>query len=125
LLKIAMATGIFVAPTPEIIAEPPGWQDPSIVALAKEVAKYAIFILIAFLIWTRMLKPVFAMLAAAAEHARAEEKAAAELAREEVAGGVRHGPTFDERLKGAREVTQREPKVVAEMVKEWMGGSGS
>lgn len=123
--SINVAAAGFVASEPETIAELPVWQNPAIVALAKEVAQYAIFILVAFLIWTRMLKPVFAMLAAAAEHARAEEKAAAELAREEGVGGVRHGPSFDERLKGAREVTQREPKVVAEMVKEWMGGSGS
>lgn len=123
--SIKVAAAGFVAPEPEIIAELPVWQAPANVALAKEVARYAILILIAFLIWTRILKPVFAMLAAAAEHARAEEKAAAELARAEAVGGVRRGPSFDERIKGAREVTQREPKVVAEMVKEWMGGGGS
>lgn len=122
--SISVANASFVETAPEAIPALPLWQDPAAIALAKELGKYAIFALIAFLIWIKLLKPVFGMLSAAAEHAKAEELAALESVKEHVEEGPKE-PTFEERLKGAREVAQREPKVVAELVKEWMGAGGS
>jgi len=120
--SISVAAANFVPPEPEAIPELPLWQNPTLLALAREAGQYLVFALIAWLLWTKLLKPVFGMLAAAAERAKAEEKAAAEEAKEVAAGHVHRGPTFDDRLKSAREVAQREPKLVAELVKGWMGG---
>ena len=120
--SISVAAANFVPPEPEAIPELPLWQDPTLLALAREAGQYLVFALIAWLLWTKLLKPVFGMLAAAAERAKAEEKAAAEEAKEVAAGHVHRGPTFDDRLKSAREVAQKEPKLVAELVKGWMGG---
>lgn len=119
--SINVAAASFVPPEPEMIPELPVWKDPTLVALAKELAQYLIFALVAWLLWTKLLKPVFGMLTAAAQRAEAEEKAAAEEAREVAAGHAHHGPTFDDRLKDAREVAHKEPKLVAELLREWMG----
>ena len=124
--SINVAAASFVAPEPEIIAELPLWKDPALIAFAKEMGQYLIFALIAYLIWTKLLKPLFEMIAAAAHRVEAEEKAAAEYA-EETADGhhARRGPSFDEKLKEARDVAHKEPKLIAELVKEWMGGGGT
>jgi flagellar M-ring protein FliF len=124
--SINVAAASFVAPEPEVIAELPLWKDPTLIAFAKEMGQYLIFAIIAFLVWSKLLKPMFEMLAAAAHRVEAEENAAAELA-EETADGhhVRKGPSFDEKLKEARDVAHKEPKLIAELVKEWMGGGGT
>ncbi len=121
--SINVANANFVPSEPEAIPALPLWQDPAAIALAKELAQYAIFALIAFLIWIKLLKPVVGMLTAAAEQARIEETAATEQAPE--AESHPHPPTLEDRLREARELTQKDPKAVAELVKEWMGASGT
>jgi flagellar M-ring protein FliF len=115
-----------VAPEPELVAELPLWKDPSLIALAKEVAQYLVFAIIAFLVWSKLLKPMFEMLAAAAHRVEAEENAAAELAEETIEGHHAHkGPTFEDQLKEARDVAHKEPKLIAELIREWMGAGGA
>lgn len=124
--SINIAAASFVAPEPEVIPELPIWKDPSFIAFAKEAAQYLIFALVAFMIWTKLLKPVFEMLAATAHRIEAEEEAAAEIAAEEAAG-IHHvrGPTLDDRVKAAQDMAHQNPKVVAELIKEWMGANGA
>jgi len=124
--SINVAAANFVPPEPELIPELPLWKDPTVIAFAKEMGQYLTIAMIAFLIWTKLLKPVFEMLAAAAHRVEAEEKAAAEEA-EEVAAGhhAHHGPSFEDRVKAAQELAHQNPKVVAELVKEWMGANGA
>lgn len=123
--SINVSAASFVASEPELVPELPVWKDPTIIAIAKELAQYLIFALVAFLVWSKLLKPMFEMLAAAAHRVEAEQKAAAELAEEVADGHVRHGPSFDEKLKQARDVAHKEPKLIAELIKEWMGAGGT
>lgn len=120
--SINVASASFVASEAEVIPDLPIWKDPGAIAFAKEMAQYLIFALIALLVWTKLLKPMFEMLAASARRAEAEQKAAAELSEEGAVGHLHHGPTFEDRLKEAREVAHKEPKLIAELIKEWMGG---
>ena len=123
--SINVAAASFVAAEPEVIPDMPLWKDPSLVAMAKEVGQYLIFGLIVYLVWTRVLKPTFEMLAAAAHRIEAEQKAAAEMA--EARSDVRHAHriSFDEKLKGAKDVAHKEPKLIAELIREWMGAGGT
>lgn len=125
---INVAAASFVQSEAEAIPATPLWKDASVIAFAKEAAQYLIFALIAWLVWSKLLKPVFEMFAAAAQRAEAARKAAAEAAGvSEIAhpGGIHNGRNFDDRLKGARDTAHQEPKLVAELIKEWMGGSGT
>jgi flagellar M-ring protein FliF len=125
--SISVAAANFVPPEPEAIPDLPLWKDPSIFPLAQEIGKYLIFALIAWLIWTKLLKPIGAMLTAASQRAEAE-RAEAQRADEEAEGGphIPHaGVTFDDKLKQARDVAHQEPKLVAELIKEWMGAGGT
>lgn len=120
---INVATASFVQSAAEAIPDTPLWKDPAVIAFAKEAAQYLIFAVIAWLVWTRLLKPVFEMFAAAAQRAEAERKAAAEAAGvSEIAHvGAQHGRNFDDKLKHARDIAHQEPKLIADLIKEWMG----
>jgi flagellar M-ring protein FliF len=120
---INVATASFVQSAAEAIPDTPLWKDPSVIAFAKEAAQYLIFAVIAWLVWTKLLKPVFEMFAAAAQRAEAERRAAAEAAGvSEVAHvGAQHVRNFDDKLKHARDTAHQEPKLIAELIKEWMG----
>lgn len=122
--SISVAAASFVPPEPEAVPELPIWKDPDGIAFVKEFGQYALFALVVFLVWAKLLKPLFATLTAAAQRIEAEQKAAAEYAAE-TGGGHGHVASFDDRLKQAREVAHKEPKLVAELIKEWMGAGGT
>lgn len=127
--SINVAAASFVPPEPEAALEVPVWKDPEIQSLAKEALKYLVIALIAWLVWRKLLKPVFDTLAATIRGPEAE----AELAAAETAAGTAgaagvegaQGPTFEDRINAAREVAHKEPKLIAELIREWMsGGNG-
>ncbi|MCX8018262.1 MAG: flagellar basal-body MS-ring/collar protein FliF, partial [Rhodocyclaceae bacterium] len=126
--SINVAAADFVPPVPEAVPELPLWKDPAALAFAREMGQYLVFALIAFLVWLKLLKPVFDMLAATAHRVEVEEKAAeAAVETAETAAGEEgpRPPTFEERLAQAREIAHKEPKLIAELIKEWMGASGT
>lgn len=124
---INVATASFVQSEAEAIPDTPLWKDAAAIAFAKEAAQYLIFAIVAWLAWSKLLKPVFEMFAAAAQRAEAERKAvaAADGAGEILHAGVQQGRSFDDKLKTARDTAHQEPKLIAELIKEWMGGNGS
>lgn len=123
--SINVAAASFVSPEPEVLPDAPIWKDPELVALGKELGKYLIFALIAFLVWSKLMKPLFEMLAAAAQRAEAERKAAASQAKDttEIYRATHGMATYDDKVKAARAAAQQDPKQVAEMIKGWMGAN--
>lgn len=108
----------------EAIADFPVWKDPWLINTAKEIGRWLLFALVAWLLWTRAFKPLFEMFAAAAHRVEAEQAAAAEAA---AVGGadVRHtgyGRSYDAKLTQARDLAKQDPKLVAGVIKEWVGG---
>jgi flagellar M-ring protein FliF len=124
---INIAAAPFVTPEPEVVPEMPIWQDPELLALGKEVGKYLVFALIALLIWSKIMKPLFEMVAAAAQRAAAEQKAVAgRMQNATEAQRAQYGTaTYDDKVKAARNIAQQDPKQVAEMIKGWMGANGT
>lgn len=126
-LNVAAAS--FVAAGGEALPETPLWKDPELIALAKEVAKYLVFALIAWLVWLKLIKPVVELVSTTIRPPAPEpvtaggEVAAAGGGTEEEAAPA--GPTFEDRLKAIRDSAQQNPKQVAELVKEWMGANGT
>jgi len=125
--SINVAAASFVQSEAEAIPDTPLWKDPSLIAFAKEAAQYLIFAIIAWLVWSKLLKPVFEMFAAAAQRAEAARKAAAEAAgvSAQMTAGAAQARGFDDKLKHARDTAHQEPKLIAELIKEWMGGNGT
>jgi len=127
--SISVASASFVPPEPEVVPDIPLWKDPEMVILGKELGKYLIFALIALIVWFKLLKPIFDMVAAAAHRVEVEEEIAAGEAEDEAAASAAEDgprePTFEERVQAARDFTHQNPKMVAELVKEWMGANGT
>ncbi|MEW5783178.1 MAG: flagellar basal-body MS-ring/collar protein FliF [Pseudomonadota bacterium] len=123
---INVAAASFVQSEAEALPETPLWKDPAAIAFAKEAGQYLVFAIVAWLVWRKLLKPVFEMFAAAAQRAAAERRTAAEavvaerIGTAESAGGPQ-GRSFEEKLNTTREIAQQQPKLIAELIKEWMG----
>lgn len=121
---INIAAANFVQSEAEALPETPLWKDPAAIAFAKEAGQYLIFAIVAWLVWRKLLKPVLDMFAAAAQRAEAEQQipVEGEGGAAAQAGPAEHAaPSFEDRLKAARETAQQNPKLVAELIKEWMG----
>lgn len=105
----------------EAVPELPIWKSPELIAIAREAAKYLVFGLIVWLLWTRALHPMFEAFAAAARRMELEEEAKAERAHNAIMG--HGGPSYEEKLQNARDMARQDPKAVANVIKEWVGGS--
>lgn len=127
--SINVAAASFVPPEPEALLEVPIWKDPEIQSLAKEALKYLVIALIAWLVWRKLLKPVFDTLASAVRgpQTKAELPAGGGATGAEGAAGPEGvlGPTFEDRLNAARNVAHKEPKLIAELIRGWMSGGNS
>ncbi|MDP1527313.1 MAG: flagellar basal-body MS-ring/collar protein FliF [Rhodocyclaceae bacterium] len=119
--SISVASADFVPPSPDLIPDLPLWKDPDAIAFAREFGQYLIFAIIAFLVWSKLLKPIFEMVAATTRRVEAEEQAAEEAAEEGAEGHAHLGPTFEDRVKAAQDLAHQNPKLVAQLIKEWMG----
>lgn len=70
-----------------------------------------------FWLWTRMLKPVFEKLMEPGppRPGRAEFEVGAD-------GMLHRARSYDEKLAEAREMAKKDPKAVANMIKDWVDG---
>jgi flagellar M-ring protein FliF len=122
--SVNLANVSFARLEQETVSDTPIWKDPWLVATAKELGKWLLFALLAWLLWTRAFKPLFEMFAAAAHRVEVEQTAAAEAA---AVGGTEtrhggHGRSYDSKVTQARDLAKQDPKLVAGVIKEWVGG---
>jgi flagellar M-ring protein FliF len=78
---------------------------------------------IAFLVWTKLLKPLFQQLQRAAAEAatrRPQMGLGEGLAGEAAAAGP---SSYETKIEQARQMAKEDPKLVANVIKEWIGGS--
>ena len=99
----------------------PLWQDPQMIDLGKELLKYLVLFGVLAFVYYGLIRPLIRTVATTpprpvAAGAAADEDAIVSL------GGAKHA-SFDEKLARARELARAEPKVVANLIKEWMGGN--
>ena len=103
----------------EAVVDTPIWKDAGVIGSARSILKYVIFGAIAFLIWTRLLKPLFANLTTMAQ-SRLEETAANRPPGPD--DSVLASESFDAKMSNARKLASSDPKLVANLIKEWVGG---
>jgi flagellar M-ring protein FliF len=112
----------------EPVPAAPIWKDPAMVALAKDVLK---FLVIAGILWylvTGVVRPALSELAEAgrAHQAAMSASAAGGAAQEgEVAdvvtlGGAKRQHSYEEDMQMVRETAKQDPKIVANVVKDWV-----
>jgi len=119
----------------------PFWKDPDILALAKDIGRWLLFAAVAAFLWFSVLRPLVRTVApppepepeAAAEGEEFDEEGVRvslsetgeipddqllppEVREEEIAR-----MSFERKLAKAREIAIQNPKVIASLLKEWMG----
>jgi flagellar M-ring protein FliF len=109
----------FTPPQKETIADAPIWKDPQLIAQLWELAKYAVFGIFAWLTWTKLLRPVFERLATMVP-ARPSKAALEEEAN--LADAMQHKASYEQKLAATKDLARKDPKVVAGMIKDWVGG---
>jgi len=103
----------------------PLWKDPDNISLAKELLKNLLVFGLAFYLVFGVLKPLLKDMMKPIEEpaspvlAGEEGMVEGELATAALAGGV-GPPGYEQNLQSVREFTKQNPKVAAEVIKEWM-----
>ncbi|NMG17841.1 flagellar M-ring protein FliF C-terminal domain-containing protein, partial [Aromatoleum bremense] len=114
----------FAAPQEEAEAALPMWKDPAMIELGKELLKYlALFAALAF-VYFGVIRPLLRSVAPPPKEIEATVEEGDDD--EHALLGVSAAPrieTFDEKLVRAKELAQSDPKVVANLIKEWMGAN--
>ena len=102
----------------------PLWKDPEMIALGKELGRNLLIVLIVLLLFFKVFLPPLREIFSPpppppSEVAEGEE--GGELSEDLQAKLVQN--TYEENLRIAKELAKNEPRIVASVVKEWLGGS--
>ncbi len=108
----------------------PVWKDPEMIELGKQGLNWLLVLLVVLFAYFGVIRPLLRTVVPPKEKAKAGAEAAAgeEAEGEEGEEGVRvtlsgegEEESFDERLERARNLARNDPKMVANLIKEWMG----
>ena len=105
----------------------PLWKDPEILALAKELFKYlAIAGILAYLMLKIVIPLVKTMLTPPPQPAHQKLGGTVDILDEENATPEQKAAqSFDQKISQARDMAQQDPKVVANIIKDWTGGNAT
>lgn len=110
--------------------EIPVWKDPQYHDLALEALQYLLIALAVFIVWRKVLRPLIQSLGqtnVATEPAGPDSSAAGALRRSTEADEMRRASDisrYEENLKSARELAEKDPRAVAMVLRAWMDKNG-
>ena len=113
----------FAVPEAEKVVELPIWKRPSVHAMALTAGKYLLAIGVILYLFFAFLRP---MMRKISQVFSSEEPAAAtpEGAQIEAPAATMGGPrTYEQNLEAAKQMARQDPKVVANVVKNWVGSN--
>ena len=114
-----VANAPFTPVEKEVVPDAPLYENQKLISILWELARYLLIAGAAFWLWTRLLKPVFEKLMEPGPPRLAPEKPEFELG----ADGLLHRHRgYDEKLTDARELAKKDPKAVANIIKDWVDG---
>ncbi|MEN6586428.1 MAG: flagellar basal-body MS-ring/collar protein FliF [Sulfuricella sp.] len=120
-----LVNAAFTTSEEEVIPSAPLWKDPGNISLAKEVAKNLLIAALLFYLVFGVIRPILRDLAqpghARPHHLGAADEEMAEIS-PQAAARAAQSAGYDENLKAARELAKQDPRVVASVVKDWVGG---
>ena len=100
---------------------PPLWKDPELISTAREGVKFIVLPLLLFLLWKKIVRPMIDdMVATHAAAKKLREMEQVEAAIPKVKEMGRTQRAFEAKLAGARDLAKQEPKVVADVIRDWV-----
>lgn len=104
----------------------PLWKDPEILSLLKELFKYAtIAAIVAYLLLKIIIPLGKAMLEAPPRHSRSGIGGNINIVDEEERLVPTGAEALEKKLSGARDLAQQDPKIVANIIKDWTGSNAN
>lgn len=128
--SLNVANSAFAAGTADVLPELPLWKDPEIIDLGKQALRYLLVIAVLAYVAFGVIKPLMKTLAPKPAEAEPSAEGAAEAgetgydeegAAVSLSPGARQTSTYEAKLARARETAKENPKLVANLIKEWMG----
>ncbi|ATE59426.1 flagellar basal-body MS-ring/collar protein FliF [Thauera sinica] len=123
---INVASSSFTTPAAE--ATPPLWKDPEMLDLGKEIARWLAVLLVILLVYLAVIRPLVRTVVPPKEKPEAEGAGEAGEEGEEGEEGVRvtlseaaEEDSYEAHLERARNLARNDPRMVANLIKEWMG----
>lgn len=103
----------------------PLWKEPGNMALVKEIGKNLLIAALLFYLVFGVIRPILRDLARphahAGENVTGEEGEMAAVISPEAAAKAAQAAGYEENLKAAKELAKQDPRVVASVVKDWVG----
>lgn len=112
---LSVANAPFTPVEKEAVADAPLWANAELMSVLKEIARYLIIGGALFWLWTRLLRPVVQQLMEAPPPRREAFEVGAD-------GMMHRARGHDDKLAEARELARKDPKAVANMIKDWVDG---
>lgn len=113
-----VANSPFSAVEREIVPEVPFWKQPSTHVLAKEVGKHLLIAAVVLFLVLGVLRPLLKNLAEARPPALLEGA----IEGEAPPAGRPGNAGYEQNLQMAKQLASKEPKIVANVVKDWVSG---
>lgn len=133
--SVSVLNSPFVVPEKETIVEPPMWKDPQYIALAKEGGRYLLLAAVLLYLYFAMLRPMLRKLSPQPVLAlpNGGDKALSLNGDSDGDGSVVQlssaqsfmpkQPTYQENLEAAKALAKQDPRMVANIVKNWVDGN--
>lgn len=114
----------FIEVEKETIPEPPLWKQPENIQLAKTVGQYLLMAGILLFLYLKLLKPMLKSLTSGfSPPPPATLPEAVAIEGEMLAPEGRRGQVYQDNLARARQLAMQDPRIVASVVKEWVGSN--
>ncbi|HZM43835.1 MAG TPA: flagellar basal-body MS-ring/collar protein FliF [Burkholderiales bacterium] len=114
---VSVMNSAFTTPEKEVIAEVPLWKQPGTIDLAKDIGKNVLVGAVLLFVVLFVLRPLLKTVAAA-RPAPQPLPSPADTPQLAQSGAIENG------VERARRLAREDPKVVANVVKEWVSGDG-
>ncbi|MBX3648528.1 MAG: flagellar M-ring protein FliF [Rhodocyclaceae bacterium] len=105
----------FATTDSEPVEETPIWKNPTLIGWVLEGLKYLIFAGLAAYLFFGVVKPFLRKLMDSASRMP--------VITEETAFAAPGAASYDQKVQAARDLARQEPKVVATVIKDWVGGN--
>ncbi len=117
---VSVANSAFNIPDKEVLPEVPLWKQPDVIESAKMIGKNLLIAAILLFLVLRVMRPMLKSFANAVTAPPPQQ-----LTRE--VGDNSGAPqleSFEQNVDRAKKIAREDPKAVASVVKEWVGGNG-
>lgn len=121
--SLNVANSAFTAGEAEaVLPEIPFWKRPETFILAKEVGKHLLIAAVVLYLLLGVLRPLLKHLAQARDRAALIPALEADGGMAEVSAGQQAALGYEHKLQLAKQMARQDPKVVANVVKNWVSG---